>query len=355
MNIYIIAEAGVNHNGRLDAAIELAKEAKKAGADAVKFQSFKTENLVTRDAKKAEYQSKNTANDDSQFEMLKKLELSYAEQTELYHLCNEIGIDFLSTAFDFESLDFLSNQIKIQTLKISSGDLTNGPLLYEFGKTGKNIILSTGMSNLQEIEDALSIIAYGLLKKEHPSEENFKESFKSTQGQSILKKKVSLLHCTTEYPAPLDEINLRAMKTLKEKFDLKIGYSDHSEGILVSILAASFGAQVIEKHFTLDKNLEGPDHTSSLTTNELKEMIVSIRNIERIMGDEAKKPTKSELKNRPIARKSLVALENIREGQAFIKDNITVKRPGTGVSPIKFWDILNTKSKKAYKKDEVID
>jgi len=163
------------------------------------------------------------------------------------------------------------------------------------------------------------------------------------------------LHCTTEYPAPLDEINLRAMKTLKEKFDLKIGYSDHSEGILVSILAASFGAQVIEKHFTLDKNLEGPDHTSSLTTNELKEMIVSIRNIERIMGDEAKKPTRSELKNRPIARKSLVASENIREGQAFIKDNITVKRPGTGVSPIKYWDILNTKSKKAYRKDEVID
>ena len=355
MNTYIIAEAGVNHNGSLDIAMQLIEEAKKAGADAVKFQTYKTENLVTRDAKKAEYQYKNTGKSDSQFEMLNKLELSYLEQIELFHFSNEIGIDFLSTAFDLESLNFLSKEMKLKTLKISSGDLTNGPLLYEFGKTGKNLILSTGMSNIQEIEDALGILAYGLLKKDNPSEKSFKEVFMSSEGQGILKKKVSLLHCTTEYPAPLDEINLRVMETLKDKFDLKIGYSDHSEGILVSILAASHGAELIEKHFTLDKDFEGPDHISSLTPGELAEMVVSIRNLKKIMGNKVKKPTKSELKNISIARKSLVASRDIKKGQVFKKNDITVKRPGTGVSPIKFWDILSKKSKRDYKADEVID
>ena len=355
MNTYIIAEAGVNHNGNLEAAKELVKEAKKAGADAVKFQTFKAVNLVTKDAKKADYQYKNTSKKDTQFEMLNKLELSYDEQLELFYLCEEIGIDFLSTAFDSESLDFLTNKIGLKTLKISSGDLTNAPLLYEFGKSQKSLILSTGMSNIQEIQEALSILAFGLLKKVGPSEANFKEVFKSSEAQEILKEKVSLLHCTTEYPAPLDEINLQAISVLKDKFDLNIGYSDHSDGILVSILAASHGAKLIEKHFTLDKNLEGPDHKSSLTPDELEEMVISIRNIEKIMGDKIKEPTKSELKNIPIARKSIIAVKDIKEGQRFTDDNIAVKRPGTGISPIKFWDILDTKSKKAYKADEMID
>ena len=355
MNTYIIAEVGVNHNGNFDTAEELVNQAKKAGADAVKFQTFKASSLVTKSAKKAEYQYKNTGKKDTQFDMLNKLELSYEEHKKLFNLCEDIGIHFLSTAFDFDSLKFLVDEIGLKTLKISSGDLTNAPLLLEFGKTKLELILSTGMANIQEIEDALSILAFGLLEKENPSEHNFKDLCKSHEAQKILKQKVSLLHCTTEYPAPLNEINLKAMITLKERFGLNTGYSDHSEGIMVSILAASHGANIIEKHFTLDKNLEGPDHISSLTPKELKEMVSSIRNLEMIMGNYEKKPTKSELKNMPIARKSIVALKDIKAGQNFTDENIGIKRPGTGLSPIKFWDILGTKSKRTYKPDEELD
>ena len=355
MDTYIIAEAGVNHNGSFEMAINLVKEAKKAGADAVKFQTFKAENLASKFAKKADYQQKNTSNNDSQLQMLSKLELSHEEHYELYNLSKEIEIDFLSTAFDQESLDYLNKQLNLEKLKISSVDLTNAPLLYEFGKTQKDIILSTGMSDFDEIKDALGVIAYGFLDLKEPSRVNFAKAFNSKDAQDILKRKVTLLHCTTEYPAPLEEINLRAMRALKDKFNLRIGYSDHSEGILVSIIAASNGAQVIEKHFTLDKQSEGPDHSSSLDPNELKEMVTSIRNIEVILGDKTKKPTKSELKNKIVARKSLVASKDIQIGQKFSFENITVKRPGSGKSPIEYWDLLGEVSEKSYLVDEVID
>ena len=355
MDTYIIAEAGVNHNGNLEMALDLVKEAKNAGADAVKFQTFRAENLASKFAKKADYQYKNTSNSESQLQMLSKLELSHQDHFELLNLSKEVGIDFLSTAFDYESLDYLNKHMNLEKLKISSGDLTNAPLLFEFGKTQKDIILSTGMSDFDEIEDALGVIAYGILGFKEPSRANFKKAFNSKEGQDMLKSKVTLLHCTTEYPAPLEEINLRAMLAMRDKFNLKIGYSDHSEGILVSIIAACNGAQIIEKHLTLDKKLEGPDHSSSLVPHEFKEMVTSIRNIEVILGDQLKSATQSELKNKIVARKSLVAAKNIKKGEKFSFDNLSVKRPGTGTNPIEYWDLLGEVSKKPYSVDEVID
>lgn len=355
MKIYIIAEAGVNHNGDINKAFALIEKASESRADAVKFQTFKTDQLVTKKAKKADYQRKNKKEDETQYEMLKKLELSFEDHSRLANYSKQKNIDFLSTAFDFESLNFLAYRLKLKKLKISSGDLTNAPLLLEYAKTKRNLILSTGMSNLKEIEEALKVISYGLLGGSKPSMESINKSYSSLEGREKLKKKVTLLHCTSEYPAPISEINLKSILTLQDTFGLEVGYSDHTKGINASLCAASLGATVIEKHFTLDKNDEGPDHGASLEPEELSSLVKNIREIEIYLGDGKKVPTKSELKNLLISRKSLVALTNIDKEDNFSKNNLGVKRPGTGRSPMEYWSMIGKKSDKKYSKDDLID
>ena len=350
----IIAEAGVNHNGSQDMAFKLVDAAVEAGADAVKFQTFKAESLVTKDAAKAEYQKKTTSAEESQYLMLKRLELSHEVHRELFQYCVSKNIQFLSTAFDLESLYFLVGDLGVETLKIPSGEITNAPLLLAHAQTGKNLIVSTGMTTLDEIEDALGVIAFGLTKKTSPSKSAFKVAYQSEYGQESLRKKVTLLHCTTEYPAPPEDINLRAMQSMQDKFSLKIGYSDHSKGIAIPIAATAMGAVLIEKHFTLDKSLPGPDHKASLVPGELKLMVDSIRIVEKALGDGNKIPQPSELKNRDIVRKSLVAAENIKQGEVFTEDNVALKRPGTGKSPMDYWDLLGSESKRTYQAEDIL-
>ena len=353
---YIIAEAGVNHNGNAEMAFQLVDAAVEAGADAVKFQTFKAESLVTKSAVKAAYQKKTTDSTETQLEMLKKLELSHDLHYELIKYCQDRKIEFLSSAFDLESLDFLANTIKLITLKIPSSEITNGPLLLEYAKTGCNLILSTGMATLEEIEWSLCVLAFGFISDNSikPSKTAFQQAYFSTEGQKILKDRVTILHCTTEYPAPLKEINLNAMQTMRTAFGLKTGYSDHSKGITIPIAATAMGATVIEKHFTLDRTLSGPDHSSSLEPDELKVMIKSIRIVEKSMGDGLKGPMSSELNNIAIARKSLIATKNIKKGEIFTEDNMTVKRPGTGVSPMEYWDMIGKVAQSDIVKDTEI-
>jgi len=355
MRTFIIAEAGVNHNGSLDMAKELVFQAAKAGADAVKFQTFKAENIVSIHAQKADYQKKNTAQDESQYEMVKKLELDQTMHEELLRFCQEQHIKFLSTPFDLESVDLLANHLKVDQLKIPSGEITNGPLLLKAAQTRLPILLSTGMSTLGEIEDALRVLSYGYLGySEHPTRSALEDAFSSHEGQKILKHNVTLLHCTTEYPAPFEEVNLKAMDTMEQAFGLPVGFSDHTDGIAVAIGAVARGATVIEKHFTLDKTLPGPDHKASLEPDELKLMITSIRQIERALGSSIKSATPSEQKNKPIARKSLVASRIICKGELFTEDNITTKRPGTGISPMNYWEWIGKPATRDYEADEVI-
>jgi len=356
--IYVIAEAGVNHNGNYDMAFKLVDAAIEAGADAVKFQTFKAENLVTKNAVKAEYQLQTTDADETQYAMLKRLELPRKTHFELIAYCKEKNIEFLSTAFDLESLYFLVNDLCLETFKIPSGEITNGPLLLAHAQTGCDLIVSTGMTTLGEIEEALSVIAFGLLHGKtsafKPSSTSFKEAYCSDQGREILQKKVTLLHCTTEYPAPYIDINLNAMHTMRNTFGLNVGYSDHSEGIIVPTSAAALGATIIEKHFTLNKELPGPDHAASLEPSELKEMVESIRIVELSLGNGLKEPRNSEISNRKIARKSIIAACDISQGDLFTDKNISVKRPGEGKSPMKYWDLLGKKSQKNYSQDEYI-
>ena len=354
MSVFIIAEAGVNHNGDRDKAFQLVDAAVAAGVDAVKFQTFKADSLVTKDATKAEYQKQTTNVEESQYSMLKRLELSHEIHNDLLQYCKSKNIQFLSTAFDLESLHFLVSDLGLETLKVPSGEITNGPLLLAHAQTGKNLIVSTGMTTIDEIEDALGVIAYGFTKKISPSKSAFQSAYHSEYGQEILRKKVTLLHCTTEYPAPFEDINLRAMQSMQEKFGLKIGYSDHSKGIAVPVAATAMGAVLIEKHFTLDKSLPGPDHKASLEPIELKSMVDSIRMIEKALGDGIKMPQSSEIKNRDIARKSLVASENIKKGGLFTEHNITLKRPGVGKSPMDYWDILGKESEHEYQAEDVL-
>ena len=353
--VYIIAEAGVNHNGSIEMAKQLIDAAVSAGADAVKFQTFTAENLATTDAPKAEYQSRTTAKDESQFSMLKKLELDANTHRVLLKHCNELGIEFLSTPFDISSVGFLAKDLNIGKLKISSGDLTNAPLLLQAALTGKSVILSTGMSTLDEIEEALGVLAFGYLHAtEKPSREEFKRVYCSVAGRAVLKENVSLLHCTTEYPAPFNEVNLRAMDTLRDAFSLPIGLSDHSPGFAIALAAAARGATIIEKHFTLDRSLPGPDHKASLEPDELISLISGIRQIEMALGEVEKAPTCSEMKNRLIARKSLVANQSIKRGELFTEQNLTCKRPGGGLSPGNYWEWLGKIASRDYVKDEMI-
>ncbi|TVP10133.1 N-acetylneuraminate synthase [Shewanella sp. KCT] len=353
----IIAEAGVNHNGSEALAISLIDAAYDSGADIVKFQTFKAKSLVTHEAKQANYQITNTQKTESQLSMLSRLELSYEAHLRLVSYCEKLGIQFLSTAFDSESLGFLVDDLQVQTLKIASGEITNAPFLLEHARTGCDLILSTGMSTLADIELALGVIAFGLTAATNvpPSKEAFQAAYASSEGQQALKTKVTLLHCTTEYPAPFDQINLRAIDTLASAFALPVGYSDHSKGIAIPIAAAARGALIIEKHFTLDKKLPGPDHKASLEPDELKDMVTAIRTVELAMGNGIKAPQASELKNLPIARKSIVTITDIKKGQLFSEHNIAIKRPGTGSSPIQYWQKLNTAAERDYSAGEVIN
>jgi len=353
--IYIIAEAGVNHNGSLELAKRLVEEAAKSGADAVKFQTFKPERLVSAQAGKADYQKRITSRDESQLDMLRKLELSEDAHEQLVQYCRHWNIDFLSTPFDEESLSFLSDKLQLNRLKFSSGDLSNLPFLLKAAYTGKEMIVSTGMSTLGEIEDSLSVIAYGLVGAgEAPSMNAFRRAYASEEGQAALRNKVSLLHCTTEYPTPFEDVNLNRMETLSQAFGLRTGYSDHTLGGEVSVAAAALGAKIIEKHFTLDKEMEGPDHQASLEPGELKAMVSQIRNVELAMGSQVKFPATSEIKNMVPARKSIVAARAIQAGEPFDEANLTIKRPGNGLSPGMYWELLGKKSNRSYEKDECI-
>ena len=331
MSVFVIAEAGVNHNGSIDLAHKLIDVAVESGADAIKFQTFKAKNLLLRDAEKAQYQKQSNNPQESQFDMLKKLELDANDHINLINYCIKKGITFLSSPFDIESISMLET-LNIETIKIPSGEITNLPYLKCIGKLDKKVILSSGMSNLEEIGDALNVLI----------------------DAGTTKSNITILHANTMYPTPMLDVNLKAMQTIKNKFDIAIGYSDHTLGIEISIAAVALGASVIEKHFTLNKDLEGPDHKASLNPDELKSMIASIRNIEKAMGDGKKIITKSEKPNINVARKSIVAKTNIKKGEVFSEDNLTTKRPGVGINPMKWNSIIGKISKKSYKVDDIL-
>ena len=329
--VYIIAEAGVNHNGSIDLAKKLVDVASEAGADAVKFQTFKAKNLATKNAIKAKYQVVNTGKKDSQYDMLKKLELSKEMHEELIEYCNSKNLTFLSSPFDHDCIDLLDS-LGLKIFKIPSGEITNLPYLQHVGKLNKKIILSTGMSNIEEIEKALYILTQSGTKKDN----------------------ITVLHANTEYPTPMEDVNLRAMLTIGNKFDISFGYSDHTIGIEISIAAVAIGARCIEKHITLDRGMEGPDHKSSIEPDELSHMVSAIRNIEKALGSDIKQPSKSELLNIKIVRKSIVAKIPIKKGDLLSEKNLTVKRPGNGISPMKWDEIIGTKAIKDYKEEDLI-
>lgn len=329
MAVYIIAEAGVNHNGSLELACQLADAAKAAGADCVKFQTFRAESLVSRAAKKAAYQVAATG-EDSQLNMLKALELSFDDFRALKAHCDHIGICFLSTPFDLESIAFL-NTLDMPFWKIPSGEVTNLPYLTALARTGKPVVMSTGMCEMGEIEAAIRVL------REHGAGD------------------IRLMHCNTEYPTPFEDVNLRAMATLREAFGVEVGYSDHTRGIEIPMAAVAMGAAIIEKHFTLDRTMEGPDHRASLEPDELRAMVEGIRHIEAALGTGEKCPSPSERKNLAAARKSIVAAADIRAGEAFTEANLTVKRPGTGISPMLWYDVLGQRAPRDFQRDEIIE
>ena len=323
---FIIAEAGVNHNGSFELAKKLVDVAADAGADCVKFQTFKADTIVSKSAQKAEYQQKTTDAEETQYQMLKRLELSESDHRELQKYCRKKGIMFLSTPFDVASIDFLDN-LGVEYFKVPSGEITNLPYLRKINSKRKPVIMSSGMASLSEIKDALAVL---------------KDC------------KVSLLHCTTEYPCPYEGVNLKAMQTMSDAFHLPVGYSDHTQGIEVPIAAVAMGATIIEKHFTLDRNMEGPDHKASLEPDELKAMVTAIRHIEAAFGTGQKEPAECEKKNMAIARKSIVAKRAIKKGELLTEENLTVKRPGDGISPMKWDEVVGTVAKHDYAEDEKI-
>lgn len=330
-SVFIIAEAGVNHNGSLELAKKLIDVASEAGADAVKFQTFKAESLVSKNAQKADYQKETTDSTESQFDMIKKLELNLHTHHELISYCNEKNIIFLSTPFDSDSV-ILLDDLGLKIFKIPSGEITNLPYLRKIGALNKEVILSTGMADIGEIEDALDVLIVAGTKKEN----------------------ITVLHANTMYPTPMEDVNLKAMVTIGNTFDIAYGYSDHTLGIEVDVAAVAMGASVIEKHFTLDKTMEGPDHRASLEPYELKSMVSSIRNIELALGSSVKKPSNSEKPNIQIARKSIVANCDIKKGELLSEDNLAVKRPSNGISPMRWDEVIETYASKDYKADELI-
>ncbi|MDC0158029.1 N-acetylneuraminate synthase [Verrucomicrobia bacterium] len=327
----IIAEAGVNHNGCMETAIELVREAARAGADFVKFQTFTADSLVTEKAAKAEYASRTTDASESQHGMIRKLELNPEMHVRLIEECLNCGIEFASTAFDEASIEMLG-QFEVSFLKVPSGELTNVPYLRRIASKGLPVILSTGMATLEEVREALDLLL----------------------ASGVSKECVTILHCNTEYPTPMHDVNLRAMETIRKELGVAVGYSDHTLGIEIPIAAVAMGARVIEKHFTLDRSMPGPDHSASLEGNELAEMVSAIRNIEKAMGDGIKKPSPSEQKNITVVRKSIVAACSIQKGDEFTCQNLTVKRPGTGISPMRWDEIIGTSSSRDYNRDDFI-
>ncbi len=338
MGVFVIAEAGVNHNGDRDLAFGLVDAAAGAGADAVKFQTFRADDLAAADAPKAAYQKTGTDADESQLDMLRRLELSPDIHRNLMDRCRDRGIAFLSTPFDQDSLDFLTGTLGLDTVKLPSGEITNGPLLLAAARAARRIILSTGMSTMDEVADAVGVLAFGFVGDGAPARDAFRAALTSPDGTAAVRDRVTLLHCTTEYPAPADEANLRAMDALRDRFGTDVGLSDHTQGIAVAIAAAARGAAVVEKHVTLDRGLPGPDHAASLEPNEFKDMVAGIRMVEQALGDGQKRPMPSELGNRDVARKSLVAARAIARDQVIGPDDLTARRPGGGTSPMTFWD-----------------
>ena len=332
--VIIIAEAGVNHNGDINKAKQLIDKAVEASVDYIKFQTFKTELCISKNAVKADYQIENTQNSsESQLEMVKKLELSFDQFIELEKYCNQKNIKFLSTGFDSESLTFLA-QLGVTIAKIPSGEITNLPYLRQVASLFPEVILSTGMATIDEIKDAVKVLT----------------------DNGISKDKITILHCNTEYPTPMEDVNLKAMLHIERELGIPVGYSDHTLGIEVPIAAVALGATVIEKHFTLDKTLPGPDHKASLEPNELKAMVSAIRNIEKAIGGSGlKEVSKSEEKNKPIARKSIVASTDIKKGDIFTPENLTVKRPGTGISPMQWDEVIGKEAKRDFQEDELIE
>ncbi|QDT27797.1 N-acetylneuraminate synthase [Gimesia panareensis] len=334
MSVFVIAEAGVNHNGSVETAKKMIDAAVQAGADAIKFQTFKTEKLVCKSAPQAEYQMKNSAEgeSDTQFTLLKKLEINQETHRELFDYCEQSGIVFISTPFDLESIDLLKS-LGLELIKVPSGEITNYPYLKKVAQTFHRVVLSTGMADLGEIEDALAILI----------------------DNGIARENITVLHCNTEYPTPIQDVNLRAMLTIRDAFGVKVGYSDHTLGIEVSIAATALGATVIEKHFTLDKNMEGPDHAASLEPDELMMLVRGIRNTEKSLGSPLKRPSASESKNKPVVRKSIIAARDIKQGETFTEANLCVKRPGTGISPMQWDQVINQVARRDYVEDEIIE
>lgn len=335
MHTLIIAEAGVNHNGSIDIARQLVDKAVEAGVDIIKFQTFKSEKLVSKSARQAEYQKKNigTKSDDSQLSMLKKLELSEQDHVELMAYCKQKGIKFFSTAFDMNSIEYL-HSLNLGLWKIPSGEVTNYPFLKRIASYNEKTILSTGMCDLQDVRAAVDALYKNGLSKEN----------------------LTLLHCNTEYPTPFEDVNLKAMDALRKEFGVEVGYSDHTKGIEVPIAAVALGATVIEKHFTLDRNMEGPDHKASLEPDELKAMVSAIRNIEKAVGgDGTKHVSESERKNITIARKSIIAARDIKKGELLTEENMTVKRPGTGISPMRWEEVIGTKAIRNFAEEDLIE
>lgn len=352
--VLVIAEAGVNHNGSIDLARDLIEAAADAGADVVKFQTFVPEEVVSRFARKAEYQERTTGTAETQLEMLRRLSLPLEAYRALADHAGRRGIAFLSTPFDMPSLDLLTRDLGLDLLKLPSGEITNGPLLLAAARTGCRTILSTGMSTLDDVREALGVLAFGYVGQDDPSPAAFAAALASPAGRAAVVAKVSLLHCTTEYPAPFADTNLRAMDSLRDAFGLPVGLSDHTPGIAVPIAAVARGATIIEKHFTLDRDLPGPDHKASLTPAELAAMVTAIRQIEPAIGSGVKTPAPSEIKNMAIARKSLVARRPIKAGETFSADMLAAKRPGDGLSPMRLWDVVGRIATRDYEIDEQI-
>lgn len=348
--VWVIAEAGVNHNGEADLAFALVDAAAAAGADAVKFQTFRADRLVTRAAAKAAYQERNSGGGESQHQMLKRLELDFELHHRLKAHAERQGIAFLSTAFDSGSLRFLVDSVGLKTLKLPSGELTNGPFLLEHARSGcERLLVSTGMASLGEVEQALQVIAYGFLHPAGiPDGRSLAEAYADPGARRLVRQRVVLLHCTSEYPAALPTVNLRAMDSLAQAFGLPVGYSDHTEGIVIPAAAAARGARVIEKHYTLDRNLPGPDHRASLEPPELTAMVASIRAVEQALGDGGKRPQAGEWDTARVARKSVVAACAIAAGEPFAETNLTLMRPGNGLSPMAYWDLLGRPARRNY-------
>ena len=354
--VFIIAEAGVNHNGSLILAKKLVRAAADSGADAVKFQTFKAESLVTEQTPQAKYQQVNMGRKTSQYAMLKKLELSHVAHIELAKYAQQIGIMFMSTAFDDTSLAFLTSKFKLPYLKVPSGEITNAPFLLLTSKQNLPIILSTGMSTLAEIREALGVLAFGFMHKKNakPGIKAFRSAYASREGQDLLKKNVTILHCVSEYPTPVDQVNLNVIPALQKEFGVSVGFSDHTLGVFAPVAAVALGAKIIEKHLTLSRKLPGVDHRASLEPQEFKQMVAGVRKTEKMLGIALKRPQPCEIKNIPIVRKRLVAGSSIAKNEFFSADNVVAKRSLRGALPVQFWNITGLKSKRAYKKDEAI-